>query len=365
MTEQSILWFEACRKEHSPQVGGKCASLGELIAAGIRVPPGFAVTTDAYYDFLVSAGLKDPICRVLQRTTAGAPVPEVGREVREMILAAAVPAEVEGSIREAYRELSRRCGVEGLPVAVRSSATLEDLADASFAGQQDTYLWVRGEDEVVDKVRACWASLFTDRVIAYREEKGFSHDNVRISVGVQKMVHARSSGVLFTLNPINGDRSKVSINAAWGFGEGVVSGEITPDDFLVDKVTFDILRRQVVDKPTAYLLVPDEDRVRMAPVPEGDQSKPSLSDEEIKELTVLARQIEKHYGQPMDVEWAVDADLSHPENILILQARPETVWSKKAAPSVVSKSKSALEAIVGGLMAGVPVKTQNKCAVST
>jgi len=359
MSRKDIAWFEECRRDDTPLVGGKCASLGELLAADIRVPPGFAVTTEAYYHFLTQTGIKEPICKVLRRIRDGVPVHEVGEETRRMVLEAPIPAEVETAVRASYRALCDRCGVEDLPVAVRSSATLEDMADASFAGQQDTYLWVRGEDEVVDKVKRCWASLFSDRVIAYREEKGFTHENVRISVGVQKMVRARTSGVLFTLNPVNGDRSKVAINAAWGFGEGVVSGDITPDDFLVDKVTFDILRRAVVPKPEAYLLDPAAGRVCRMEVPEAQQAKPSLSDDEIQELTRLARRIEKHYGRPMDVEWAVDADLPFPESIVTLQARPETVWSQKPARTVAKdKPKSALDAIVGKLLAGVPV--QNK-----
>ncbi len=362
MDTESVLWFEQCRRGDSARVGGKCASLGELLHAGIRVPPGFAVTTDAYYRFLVETGLRDPICQVLRKTACGASVAEVGQEVRSMILAAELPPDVEQAVRASYRELCRRCAVGDLPVAVRSSATLEDLADASFAGLQDTYLWVCGEDAVVEKVRACWASLFTERVIAYREEKGFSHENVRISVGVQKMAHARSSGVLFTLNPINGDRSKIAINSAWGFGEGVVSGDITPDDFLVDKVTFDVLRRDVVPKPRAYLLVSPEEGVRVVGVPEADRDRPSITDEEIRELTHLARRIEKHYGCPMDVEWAVDSDLEFPESVVILQARPETVWSKKPAKPVTGKRKSAMESIIGGLMTGVPVKIQKRTA---
>ncbi|GAB4247700.1 PEP/pyruvate-binding domain-containing protein [Deferrisoma sp.] len=357
MERKDIAWFEECRKDHTALVGGKCASLGELLAAEIRVPPGFAVTTEAYYHFLTVAGIKDPICKVLRRIRDGVPIHQVGEETRQMVLAAPIPGEVERAIRAAYRELCDRCGVEDLPVAVRSSATLEDMADASFAGQQDTYLWVRGEDEVVDKVKRCWASLFSDRVIAYREEKGFTHENVRISVGIQKMVRSRASGVLFTLNPLNGDRSKVAINSAWGFGEGVVSGDVTPDDFLVDKVTFDVIRRTIVPKPAAYLLNPATGRVEFLPVPEEDHNKPSLTDDEIRELTQLARRIEKHYGRPMDVEWAVDGDLPFPESIVILQARPETVWSQKRAEAVTKeRPKSALDAIVGRLLAGVPVQ---------
>lgn len=356
METEAIIWFDQCCKDDTARVGGKCASLGELLKACIRVPPGFAVTTGAYYDFLVCADIKDPICRVLREIQKGVALGDVGERTRAMIREAGMPEETQEAIRAAYRELCHRCGVEDLPVAVRSSATLEDMADASFAGQQDTYLWVRGADEVVGKVLQCWASLFSDRVIAYREERGFTHENVRISVGVQKMVRARSSGVLFTLNPLNGDRSKIAINSAWGFGEGVVSGELTPDDFLVDKVTRDILRRKVVCKTEAYRVKPEGAGVALTEVPEEDRNKPSLSDEEIKELARLARTIEKHYGRPMDVEWAVDADLPSPDNIVILQARPETVWSAKKPTSISGETgKSAMEAILGNLMGGVAV----------
>ncbi len=362
----TILWFQECRRQHTARVGGKCASLGELTAAGIRVPPGFTVTTDAYYRFLTETGIRDPICQVLRKIDRGAAVPEVGDEVRRMVLEAPVPGWLEEELRAAYRDLCSSCAAQDLPVAVRSSATLEDTEDASFAGQQDTFLWVCGEDDVVDRVKRCWASLFSDRVIAYREEKGFSHENVRIAVGVQKMVRARTSGVLFTLNPVNGDRSKVAINAAWGFGEGVVSGEITPDDFLVDKVTFDILRRTVVPKPSAYLLDPETGTVRMMDVPAERQEEPSLSDDEIQELTRLARRIEKHYGRPMDVEWAVDEDLGFPDSIVILQARPETVWSRREPRTKgEAKPRSAMDAIVSRLITGVPVdvKAQAEPAV--
>lgn len=352
----SVRWFDDCCKDDTAAVGGKCASLGELLCAGLRVPPGFAVTTHAYHEFLVRCGLKDPICKVLRAIDRGAALEEVGNQARTMIREAGIPDHLAADVRNAYRELGRRCGVDDLPVAVRSSATLEDLADASFAGQQDTYLWVRGADQVVEKVAACWASLFSDRVIAYREEKGFTHENVRISVGVQKMVRARSSGVLFTLNPVNGDRSKVAINAAWGFGEGVVSGELTPDDFLVDKVTGDVVRRRVAAKPFAYRVRHDGQGVALAAVPEAERDLPSLTEEEILELTRLARGIERHYGRAMDVEWAVDEEQGFPDSLLILQARPETVWAQKKGPSqAAGRSKSALESILGNLLTGVAV----------
>ncbi|MBI5446108.1 MAG: phenylphosphate synthase subunit beta [Deltaproteobacteria bacterium] len=358
---ETIRWFDECGRDDATLVGGKCASLGELLKAGIRVPSGFAVTTDAYHDFLVRTGIKDPICEVVRGTREGVVLERVGERARAMIREAGVPEETGRAVRAAYRELCDRCGTRDLPVAVRSSATLEDLADASFAGQQDTYLWVRGEEAVVKRVSFCWASLFSDRVIAYREEKGFTHENVRIAVGVQTMVKARSSGVLFTLNPVNGDRSKVAINSAWGFGEGVVSGAITPDEFLVDKVTRDILQRKVVCKPSAFQVDPLGRGLHVARVSAESQALPSLRDEEIQELARVARLIERHYGRPMDVEWALDDALAFPANLMILQARPETVWALKKSSCALegARSKSALEAIVGSLVAGVAVSPKN------
>jgi pyruvate,water dikinase len=232
-----------------------------------------------------------------------------------------------------YADLCARCGVEDVPVAVRSSATAEDSPDASFAGEHDTYLWVCGVEEVLDRLRACWASLYTERAIAYRKQMGYDHDQVDMCVAVQKMVRPRAAGVAFTLDPCNGDRSGICIDAAWGFGEGVVSGDVTPDNFLVDKVMWSINRRTISPKTHAHLLVHDPDRdcpkVGRVELPADRVSVPSVTDEEIVRIARLARLAEKHYGCPQDVEWALDDDLPAGEDVVLLQARPETVWSKR------------------------------------
>lgn len=213
-------------------------------------------------------------------------------------------------------------------MAVRSSATCEDQPDASFAGEHDTYLWVRGGDLVVTHVLRCWASLFTDRGIAYRIERGYGRASAAMSVGVQQMVRPRAAGVAFTLNPTNGDRSQIAIDASWGFGEAVVSGEVTPDNFLVDKVMGAITRRTISAKTLEYRLV-DGNTVTAAPVDADRQSVPCLTDDEILAVARLARRAEKHYRCPQDVEWALEAS----GDVLLLQSRPETVWSRRARPA--------------------------------
>jgi pyruvate,water dikinase len=253
---------------------------------------------------------------------------------------APVPEEVVEAVQAAYRELAARAGVEDLPVAVRSSATAEDLPGASFAGQQDTYLWVQGAGHVLIRTLVCWSSLFTPRAITYRMQMGFPHEKVLISVGVQKMANARAAGVMFTLNPVNGDRTKIAINANWGLGETVVAGEVTPDEYWVDKVTLEIVQRTVSPKTVECVPDPHLREVTLRPVPEERQMEPCLTDEEIVELARLGKRIERHYGRPQDIEWAVDRDLPFPESVVILQSRPETVWSQKeSGPLLEPKEK--------------------------
>ena len=358
----TVMWVESYWAGMKPEVGGKAASLGEMTGAGLPVPPGFAVTTAAYRRSSDDADLDATLARYLHRLDVDDTdmVSQRCGRIRQVIASMPIPPEVETSIRHSYDELSRRCGVTDVPVAVRSSATSEDSPDASFAGEHDTYLWVQGGDAVVDAVRRCWASLFTDRATCYRVEMGFEHRSVEMSVVVQKMVRPRSAGVAFTLNPADGDRSQVAIDAAWGFGEGVVSGEVTPDNYLVDKVMLEIGRRSVSRKEVEFTLV-DGTRVEKVPL-EGDRaSAPSLTDDEIKAIARLAKTAERHYGCPQDIEWAVDADLPDGENVILLQARPETVWSRKG-PARVNPGTAGdfMASIVSTLMS--PLHTKGESA---
>ncbi|HRC37199.1 MAG TPA: PEP/pyruvate-binding domain-containing protein [Rubrivivax sp.] len=349
-----VCWFEDCRRDAVPLVGGKCASLGELINAGVRVPPGFALTTEGYRRFMADSG----IARELRVLLAGADAQDlaalesISERIRGLVEAQPFAVEIEDLVAECYRKLSLRACTPAVPVAVRSSATAEDLAGASFAGQQDTYLWVRGVDEVLHHMRRCISSLYTARAIAYRANKGFDDDGLAISVGVQKMANAYTAGVMFTIHPANGDRSVIVIDSNFGFGESVVSGEVTPDHFVVNKVTLDIIERVVSQKQLCVTVDPKTQTAQAMEIPFERQKVQSLIDDEITELAWMGKRIEKHYGQPMDIEWAVDKDLPAGGNIFILQARPETVWSAKTQTGRGTAGGSAMDYILSGMLAG-------------
>ena len=236
-------------------------------------------------------------------------------------------------------------------VAVRSSATAEDLPDASFAGQQDTFLGIRGIENVRKHVIKCWASLFAARAIAYREKKGFPHDKVYISVGIQKMVNARVSGVAFTLNPITGDPTKIAISATWGLGEALVSGEVTPDEWFIDKFTYEVVKEKIGSKDIQHVLHPDTGEVLKQELCPEHKRAPSLTRDELTEVARICRIIEEFYGMAMDIEWTIDQDLQFPDSLFMVQARPETVWSKKQA-SIVEKQMSPSEFILNVLNTG-------------
>jgi pyruvate,water dikinase len=352
-----VCWFEECLKDSVPLVGGKCASLGELINAGIRVPPGFALTTEGYRRFMAGAGIDRQVRSLLQGVDVADldALEKASASIRQTIEAQPFCMEMEDLIAECYRKLAVRCCMPAVPVAVRSSATAEDLPGASFAGQQDTFLWIRGIDDLLHHMRRCISSLYTARAIAYRANKGFDHDQVAISVGVQKMANSFTAGVMFTIHPANGDRSVIVIDSNFGFGESVVSGEVTPDHFVVNKITLDIIDRTVSRKHVCYTVDPKTQKSLAMEVPFERQEVQSLIDDEITELAWLGKQIEKHYGRPMDIEWAVDKDLPAGGNLFILQARPETVWSQKSQPTGAGAGGSAMDYILSGMLAGKKV----------
>jgi len=349
-----VCWFEECRKDSVPLVGGKCSSLGELINAGVRVPPGFAFTTEGYRRFMSEHGVDREVNAMLKgankQDVDG--LETVSATIREMIEAQAFSMETEDMVAECYRKLSVRCCMPAVPVAVRSSATAEDLPGASFAGQQDTYLWIRGVDEVLQHMRRCISSLYTGRAIAYRANHAFDDEQMAISVGVQKMANSYTAGVMFTIHPANGDRSVIVIDSNFGFGESVVSGEVTPDHFVVNKITLDIIDRTISQKEICYTVDLMAQKSRAVEVPFERQKVQSIIDDEVTELAWMGKQIEKHYGCPMDIEWAVDKDLPAGGNIFILQARPETVWSKKPQVSVATPGGSAMDYILSGMLEG-------------
>ena len=358
--KELVLWFDDVRKEDIPVVGGKNASLGEMINAGLPVPPGFAVTAYSYEKYLQEKRIAEQIYQIIKETITNPNDPKqydtASKKIRELIEKTPMPKLIETAIRTAYKELNQRLELKDVFVAVRSSATAEDLPDASFAGQQETYLNVKGANDLIDKVRKCWSSLFTPRAIFYRNEKGFPHDKVFISVGVQKMVNSGCAGVMFTINPVTGNPDEIVIEGNYGLGETVVSGAVNPDDFVVDKNTVKILERRISRKTIMYLRDQKTGKTAHLDVPEDKQKITCLSDQEIFTLTEFAKRIEKHYGKPMDIEWAIDQDLSFPENLFIVQARPETVWSSNTmeTPLKTEENKDAekLKVVVRGISAG-------------
>ncbi len=350
MTEY-IVWFDRYDTEHKPFVGGKNASLGEMMMAELPVPPGFAVTTAAYDQIWQDSDLVVGVNELLRSIDHDDHVAnrEISRQIRALIEAAEVPDTVVADVVEAYGALAQHCGVDDVPVAVRSSATAEDLPDASFAGQQDTFLWITGAEAVIDHMRRCWSSIFTDRAIAYRHTMGYLHRSIAMSVGVQKMVDPIASGVAFTLNPTNGDRSQIAVDASWGLGEAVVSGEVTPDNFLVDKVLREVIHRDISDKGVEYCLT-DGGGVERQEIVGERRTTPAVTDEDLTAIAILARRAEQHYGCPQDVEWALDKHLAAGENVVMLQSRPETVWSQKPQKTVSSGSYDAMSSIVSTLV---------------
>jgi pyruvate, water dikinase len=352
-----ILNFENLDKDFLPAVGGKNANLGEMIKANIRVPPGFAVTTDSYKCFINSSEASKTIFKILSSFDKSSvdSLNKASVEIQDLVNSAPIPKEVEDSVREGYAKLCERCSVEILPVAVRSSATAEDLPAASFAGQQDTYLWVQGKDNIIQDVRRCWASLFTARAIHYRIKNNFPHEKVLISVGIQEMVNSRTAGVMFTLNPTNGDQSKIVIEGNWGLGETVVSGSVNPDKFVVDKVVLETVEKTISTKHIKCVYDSDMEEVVNIDVDEDMQNKSCLNAQEVIELAKIANNIESIYGRPMDIEWAIDDDLPYPENIFVVQARPETVWSRKRKDSVIGK-KSGYQLLMEQAMKRIKIR---------
>jgi pyruvate,water dikinase len=318
-------------------VGGKNASLGEMVVhlatAGVRVPDGFATTADAYREFLATSGLREEIGTQIGRLHQGAPLAEIGAAIRSAVLAAPLPAVLEQELTLAYDRLGRETGREDPDVAVRSSATAEDLPEASFAGQQETYLNVRGTEALLDSCRRCYASLFTDRAIDYRERLGFDQLAVALSIGVQVMVRSdlAGAGVVFTLDTETGFPDAVLVSAAWGLGETVVSGQVDPDEYTV----FKPLLKDTGLMPVIHVgigakarkaVYAEQGLTRIVDTTPGERTCRVLEDSEVLMLARWAVAIEQHYGTPMDIEWAKDGGTGE---ICIVQARPETVQSRR------------------------------------
>ena len=372
---QSILWFDQPESSDVSRVGGKNAGLAEVIrtlaSAGIRVPPGFATTAAAYRTYIEANELAPKLRKHLDLYHSGKEsLAETGAAIRRAIGEAEFPESIADSIRSAYKELAKRCGTPGLAVAVRSSATAEDLPQASFAGQQETFLNVRGESELLRACRKCYASLFTDRAIVYRETNGFDHLQVALSIGIQKMVRAdrAGSGVMFTLDTETGFPGVVIISAAFGLGENVVQGTINPDKYVVfkpllaDEHRCPIIEKSLGTKEKKLIYgAGGSARTRNVNTTHRERETLVLKDEEILQLSRWAVAVEKHYGRPMDMEWAKDGDTNE---MFLVQARPETVQSAKSATLLKTYSLTKKgKVIVTGAAIGEAIATGNACMI--
>jgi phosphoenolpyruvate synthase/pyruvate phosphate dikinase len=329
--------LSALRSAHRASFGGKSAALGELIAAAIPVPPGFALSTAAFRALVAEAGLDGLIAAELSRATPEDldTVGAASRAIGEAMRSAPMPDDVREELARRYDELATETGVAEPPVAVRSSALGEDSQDATFAGQQETYLWVRGAEHVCDAVRDCWVSLYGPPAIAYRARLG--HSDHAMGVTVQLMVDAEISGVMFTCNPVSGDPSMVALNASWGLGLAVVGGEVTPDDYLVSKVTGEVVRQSVHVKDVEY--VPDvggHGTVRVD-VPVQRREVACLDRPALEALVGVGRRIERHFGAHQDVEWAIARERELPDGLFVVQSRPVTpLRGRRQAPQPAS-----------------------------
>lgn len=312
-----------------PTVGGKGASLGELTRAGIRVPPGFVVSTVAFERFMAGIDPHGSIRRSIEALVAGdlPTISKAAEAARQRIVSAALSDDIRQAILSGYADLCRPAGDQ--PVAVRSSATSEDSSDASFAGLQETYLWIVGEEAVLHAVRDCWASLYSTESVSYRLRFKLPEQELAMGVVVQRMVNSRCSGVMFTRSPLTGDRSVIVIESSWGLGSTVVSGVVTPDKYVLSKVTGEVVKQAISHKTVAH--VPDfaSGGVREIAVPDNQRDAACLGDAELGELVHVGKQVESHYGCPQDIEWAFAPDVDGTEHLYLLQSRPETIWANK------------------------------------
>ena len=352
----NVLWFDELRRKDVDLVGGKSSSLGEMTSAmDVPVPYGFATTATAYRRFMKETGINDQVNALLAGIKDYEDADELHAtcsKIRQIIVDAKMPDYLAEEIEDAYKELSQKVGEKDPFVAIRSSATAEDLPDASFAGQQESYLNIKGAKNVVKKVQECYASLFTDRATYYRQKQGYPHEKVALSAAVQMMVFSKAAGIMFSVDVTNGDDSKIVIDGIYGLGEYIVLGKVTPDHFIVDKKTLKIVDREITTKPVRLIRKPGSG-VEQEDVPADIKDKPVLTDDQVEELAGYVKKVEDHYGCYMDMEYALD---ERTNKLWIVQARPETVWSrrnkeKKNAEEAPKMSVADAEVVVKGLPA--------------
>lgn len=357
--------FAELRANDRETVGGKCASLGEMVGAGLPVPDGFAVTVEAFEDFRDSSGLRGQLQHLVQGRADAGPqeLQRAHEKAIELILNQPMPADMEREITAGYNALAAQSaqqrGLAGrdaalVPVAVRSSATDEDGDAASFAGQQETFLWVAGAEAVLEKVRECWASLYTPQAISYRSTMDAAEGaaSSRISVAVQLMAAADVAGVTFTVSPISGDRSVIAINASYGLGQAVVSGEVTPDEYWLSKIGPELKETRIAEKAHEYVPNAQANGIELREVDPERHSKACLAQDEVLQLARIAIDVEKHYGAPQDIEWALERHSDGTSHVMLLQSRPETNWKKRKEEQHARKNdKTAATSLLGFISA--------------
>lgn len=325
----NVLWFNELHREDVNLVGGKSSSLGEMTSSmDVPVPYGFATTARAYRYFMHQTKLNDKVNALLESIKDYENSDELHttcQQIRDLIISATMPEDLANDIKQAYAELAKKMGQDDPFVAIRSSATAEDLPNASFAGQQESYLNIKGAADVVNRVQQCYSSLFTDRAIYYRHKQHFPHEKVALSAAVQMMVFSKASGIMFSVNVANGDASKIVIDAIYGLGEYIVLGKVTPDHFVIDKQSMKIVEKNIIKQPIELMRIPNGGTKEQA-VPTELQEQPVLTDNQVIELAGYAKEIERHYGCYMDMEYALDTNTNR---LWIVQARPETVWSRR------------------------------------
>ncbi len=352
-SKRLTIWYEEMDGNDYPLVGKKNANLGEMIKAGIPVAPGFAITIYANDQFIIDTGIKEKLAKKLPEL--GQVTYETAKEASDFAMTliedSTLPSYIEEAILSDYRKLCDRYVPQGSPcrVAVRSSGSV------SMPGQMETYLNIFGEADLIKYVKKCWSSAYNVEAIMYRMNKGMSF-LFNIGVGIPKMVNSRVSGIIFTINPVNGDPSKISIDASCGLGEAVVSGIVTPDTYLIDKITMEPIKTIVGSKEIQCVYREDGSDIIQVEVEEVRRRLPCLSRQEMLELARVGKAIEDYYGMAYDLEFGIDADMSFPENIIILQVRPESVWSKREAAAKTEKKKDPMERIVCQLMTGIRLK---------
>lgn len=348
---QHVTWLGDCEAAGREAVGGKALGLGSLTRLSLPVPPGFALTTAAYREHLEATGLRTTLGELIEDAADSIDArADASRRIQDLFARNGVCDPVREELHDAYRRLDEP------PVAVRSSADTEDTDDASFAGQQESYLWVEGADALCRYVARCWASLFTPQAIAYRADRGIPPEEIAMGVVVQEMVPASAGGVMMTLDPLTGDRSQITIEGCYGLAVGVVSGEVTPDRYAVDKVTLDVRGREAGYKHQRFDHAPAAEGIEAVAVPDEQRDRLCLTDEEVRRLASLGKHVERTLGAPQDVEWCFGPGEPGGRELFLLQTRPETVWSRKAPAARPNASGTVMDRLLQTMTTPVKLK---------